>query len=56
MNIKDEGVKHMEQVCTICGSNQEEQTAVEEQKVIVFCDNCLKSDQIFPVLDQIFLP
>lgn len=45
----------MEQVCTICGSYKEEQTLAEEQKVIVFCDNCLKSDQIFSLLDQVFL-
>jgi hypothetical protein len=44
----------MEQVCNICGNNKGDSGKDVESTVLVICENCLRSDHLTPILDQIF--
>jgi hypothetical protein len=44
-----------EQFCSICGLEETEKTNDSDSTVIILCDNCLKSDQLIPALEQFFL-
>jgi hypothetical protein len=45
----------MEQVCNICGKGKEDVGKDAELTVLIICENCLRSDDLPPLLDQIFL-
>jgi len=45
----------MEQVCNICGNNEENNVNKPNTIVLLVCENCLKSDMLSPFLDKIFL-
>jgi hypothetical protein len=47
------GVEHMdEQFCSICRHEETEKKNDSNSTVIIICDNCLKSDQLIPTLEQ----
>ncbi|MGF6949946.1 hypothetical protein QF028_002451 [Neobacillus sp. B4I6] len=45
----------MEQVCKICGNRNEDNEKDTELSVLILCESCLKSDNFYSLLDQIFL-
>ena len=50
------GSEHMgEQFCSICRHEETEETNDSNSTVIIICDNCLKSEQLIPALEQFLL-
>jgi hypothetical protein len=45
----------MEQVCKICGKDNEDIGNEGESTVLIICENCLSSDHLSPILDRFFL-
>ncbi|WP_187292170.1 hypothetical protein [Bacillus sp. 1NLA3E] len=45
----------MENVCNVCGYNEEDIEKDKEKTVLLICDNCLRSENLPDFLDKIFL-
>ncbi|MCQ6280737.1 hypothetical protein [Bacillus sp. EB600] len=45
----------MEQVCTICASDNKNLEKDGESSVLIICENCLRNDIFPPLLDKYFL-
>lgn len=45
----------MEQVCHVCGYGKEDIEKDTDITVLLICDNCLRSENSSPFLDEIFL-
>ncbi|MDR7003070.1 hypothetical protein J2Y67_005625 [Neobacillus niacini] len=43
------------QYCSICGNDSKENVKDLNSSVFVICENCLREEQLNPMLDQIFL-
>jgi hypothetical protein len=44
----------MEEICPVCGLTDEESEKMTENKIIRFCENCLKEEKISIILDKLF--
>ncbi|WP_217269669.1 hypothetical protein [Neobacillus endophyticus] len=44
-----------EQVCHICTDGNKDKVIESNSTVVLICDNCLKSEQLSSLLDQVFL-
>ena len=52
MNINVVRSGTMEQVCNICGNDQENNEKSTEKNVLIICDNCLNNKDFPPVMEK----